>query len=123
MKKSILAFVTLTLVGAGVQNARAGDCEWAVAGKVLTGVAAAAFISSALQPEPVYTSHACAPVVYPAPARVYRYVPAPVVYAPVRPVVVYRAPAPVVVRVAPPPVVTFRVAFGGGGHHRHHGRW
>jgi len=126
MKKMILTAVALTLVGAGIQNARAGDREWALAGKVLTGVFAASVITHAVvQPRPVY---------YSAPAYSYGYAPAPtVVYAPPPPVyfapppvVVYRAPvyaAPVCapVYVAPAPVVGFRFSVGGG--HYRRSRW
>ncbi len=128
MKKTILTVATLALVAAGVQNARAGDREWAVAGKVLTGVVAASVITHALAPRPVY-SYSYAPaysypppapqIVYQAPpAPVYVAPPAPVYVAPPRPVIVYRQP----VYVAPAPVIGFRVGVGVGFRHRH-GCW
>ena len=55
MKKIILAVAILAVVAAGAQTARAGDREWAVAGKVLTGVAAASVISHALAPRLAYS--------------------------------------------------------------------
>src|SRR5262245_36988122 len=109
MKKVIFTFLTLAVVAAGVQTAKAGDKEWAIAGKVLTGVAAAAVITHAVT-RPVYTTYSYAPApAYPA----YNYYqPAPVVYAP-PPVVVYR---PVY---APVPLVRYGISVGGG-YHRHH---
>jgi hypothetical protein len=73
MKKIIFAILILGVTGAGVQTARAGDHEWAIAGKVLTGLAAASLISHAVQPAP-----ACYPAgyySYPAPAYSYNYCP------------------------------------------------
>jgi hypothetical protein len=58
MKTKILTATTLALVAAAnVQSSMAGDREWATAGKVLTGIAAASIISHALEPHPavVYT--------------------------------------------------------------------
>ncbi len=113
MKKIIFAILTLGVVGAGLQTAKAGDHEWAIAGKVLTGLAAASVITHAVQPAPVYY-----PADYyssPAPAYSYNYC--------LPPVVVYRAPvyfAPRPVFFGPPPFVSFR--FGSGGH-RHFHRW
>ena len=121
MKRTILVVATVALVVAGLQNARAGEHEWALAGKVLTGVAAASAVGYALASGPVYyTAPACAyapaPPVACAPpvSRVYVPAPAPQVYvAPPAPVVVYRAPVCVA-----PPVVDFRFTWGGGYHHR-----
>jgi hypothetical protein len=120
MKKIILTLLAVTMVGAGARTAMAGDREWALAGKVLTGVAAASIISRAVEPAPVY---AYSQNYYPYSPPAYSYCPPPaprVVYAPA-PVVVYRAPA-YPVYAAPAPVVGFRFDFGGGHHgHRHHG--
>ena len=134
MKKLILATMVLALAGMNVQTAKAGDREWATVGKVLTGVAAAAVIASALDCPPArvsvsYSTYAAPTYTYcppPPPPRVV-YVPAPVVCAPARvvyappPVVFYRPP----VCVAPRPVV--HVQYGHyRGHERgrgHHGRW
>jgi len=115
MKKLIFTLVTLGMVGVGVQNAAAGDREWAAAGKVLTGLLAAKVVAQALEPAPVVTYSATtyyqpAPVVVsaPPPAAVYYYQPAPVV--------VYQPP----VYVQPVPVVTCRQVCGGPFCHRPH---
>ena len=133
MKKIILGMTVLAVAAAGLQTTRAGDREWAVAGKILTGLFVASAINHAIADE-----QRCAPVYYsePAPCRSYSYSycppPAPrvvyqqPVYCAPAPVVVYRAPvyyAPAPVCYAPAPVVSFR--FGYGGEHRRfqHGRW
>src|SRR5438132_6640885 len=70
MKTKIITATTLALLAAAnVQSAMAGDREWATAGKVLTGIAAASIITRALEPRPA--------VVYaPAPQTViYQTVP------------------------------------------------
>ena len=122
MKKMILATMILGLATANLQTARAGDHEWAVVGKVLTGVAAAAVITSAVA-EPAHVSYSYS---YSSPGYGYSYCPPPpqVVYAPPAPVVVYRAP----VCVAPAPVyyapqVNVRIRYGGRHHHFCHGCW
>lgn len=112
MKKTILVLSTVAVVSASMSQATAGDREWAVAGKVLTGVVAASVLARAIEPAPVcapapvvyqtVTVAPPAPVVYAAPAPVVYAAPAPVVYAAPAPVVyvpapVYAAPAPVVV--------------------------
>ena len=110
----------LGLTVAGMQTATAGDREWAVVGKVLTGMAAAAVISHtvAVDSAPASYSHSYS---YTAPGCHYSYCPPRrVVYAPPvpPPVVVYRAP----VRVARAPVfVAPRVSVHVGirGEHRH----
>ena len=38
MKKLILGMTVLAVAAAGLQTARAGDREWAVAGKIMTGL-------------------------------------------------------------------------------------
>ncbi len=112
MKTAILTLTTLALAGAGLQNAAAGDHEWATAGKVLTGVLAGTVLVKALE-----GNHRPPPTCYVAPAPgVVAPPPAPVYYAPVY----YVAPAPVVVA-APPAVVyaprpVFAVSVGFGGH-------
>jgi len=113
MKKLIVATTVLAIAGMNMQTAKAGECEWATVGKVLTGVAVGAAIVSALDCGPASYSVS---YTYSAPAC-----PPPVVYAP-RPVVV--APAPVVVYgppvvYAPPrPVGCVNVAYAwGNGHH------
>ena len=131
MKKLILATMVLALAGMNVQTAKAGDREWATVGKVLTGVAAAAVIASALDCPPArvsvnYSTYAAPTYTYYSPpvrvvcAPPVVYAPARVVYAP-PPVVFYRPP----VCVAPRPVV--HVQYGHyRGHERgrgHHGRW
>jgi len=119
----------------------AGDREWAVAGKVLTGIAAAHVISRAFEPAPVVYYPAPAPVVvvqyqpqpspvavpgtYFAPAGpVYALAPAATVFYPSAPQVVY-VPARAPVCVAPPRFVAAPCGYGyrphfGGGHF--HGR-
>jgi hypothetical protein len=137
MKKIVIAVALLALAGSQVQNAKAGDREWAVVGKVLTGIAAVDILSHAFTPQPAYCAPApvtyCPPTapVYYQSAPVY-YRPAPVVYRPA-PVVVYRQPVyvqhasvvvhsrPVVVRSAP--VVSVGVSFGHDGNGYFRGRW
>lgn len=133
MKKWITILTVAAVMTAWLPASRAGDREWATAGKVLAGVIAGAAIVQALQPPPP-----CAPappvVCAPAPPAVVVAPPAPppVVYVPA-PVVV--APAPVVcgpppfvgcrpaVHLRPAPVVAVRFAFTPGHPHRHwHGR-
>lgn len=97
MKTMILTgTVILTLAGAGLPSARAGDREWATVGKVLTGVAVAGLIVAAsdghVQGSVNYYSYGppayCPP---PAPPCNYYYpAPPPVVYCP--PPAVYYAP-------------------------------
>lgn len=109
MKTTLIGATTTfaLLLGGLSPEARAGDREWAVAGKVLTGVVAAGVVARAFEPvwyapttvlvyqPPVYV--AAAPVDPPAP--VY-YAPAPVYLAP-PPVVHYAPPPPMVVVPAP----------------------
>ena len=119
MKKAILTMTVFAVAAAGIQTAKAGDREWAVAGKVLTGLVAASVITHVVQAQP-----ACATVYYsePAPRVIY----APPVYYAQAPVVVYRAPvycAPAPVCYAPAPVVSFRFGYGGELRHYRHGRW
>ena len=125
MKKLILGMTILAVAAAGLQTARAGDREWAVAGKIMTGLVVASAINHAI------ADSRYAPVYYPAPepcrsySYSYSYCPPPrVVYAPPvcytpAPVVVYRPP----VYCAPAPVVVFRGGYGGEYRHGRHGRW
>jgi len=76
MKKIILALSLAVVAGTQVQTAQAADREWAVAGKVLTGVAAASIVTHVLEPRAVYC--APAPCVVVVPSRC----PAPVICAP-----------------------------------------
>lgn len=137
MKKIVLAATILAIAGANLQTARAGDREWATAGKILTGVVAGAVLASAVNAQPVTYSasyYGYHPPVYVHPAPVYTYcpppppprvvvMPAPVVIAP-SPVIVYRTP----VRIAPQPVVSVNLGYYSGpakGHpkgryHPHH---
>jgi len=123
MKKLILAAMILGLAGTGVQTAKAGDREWAVVGKVLTGITAAAVITTPWRRN--------RPGFYRIPA-------------PRRPVVIARRPPPsgvVYVQTAlrrwwciarrcvvPAPGLLCAGAggefpFGGGYHRFHHDRW
>ena len=82
--------------------AAAGQCEWATAGKILTGVFAFGALQSLFCPYP-----ACSQVTVVAPPCQYYYVPAcppPVVYS-VRPMLAppyYVQPLPAPVMMAPP---------------------
>src|SRR5438270_13684038 len=70
MKTKIITATTLALLAAAnVQSTFAGDREWATAGKVLTGIAAASIITRALEPRPTVV-YASAP-----PTVVYQTVP------------------------------------------------
>jgi hypothetical protein len=134
-KKMILGVAAAAILNAGTPSVNAGDCEWATAGKILTGVFAGTVLARALEPAPcpAYTT-----TVYPAPTVVYQTPvatqPAPnVVYqtpvvAQASPTVVYQTaavvqpatvvvyptpvayPPPVVVR--PAPVISFGIGFG-----------
>lgn len=99
MKKVIVGIVLASLMS--LQTAKAGDREWAVVGKVLTGVAVIHVVDRIVNP----------------PTQVVYVQPQPVVVQP-QPVVYYQ-PAPVVY-VQPQPAV---VVYGGWGrpvHHYHH---
>ena len=107
MKTMILTgTVILTLAGASLQSARAGEREWATVGQVLTGVAVAGLVVAAtdghVQGNVNYSYNAPAYCPPPAPPVVYCPAPPPVVYCP-PPVVVQ--PRPVVY--CPPPVVAY----------------
>ena len=111
MKTMILTgTVMLTLAGASLSSARAGEREWATVGQVLTGVAVAGLIVAAADGHvhgsvsysynvPAYCPPPAPPCnYYPAPPPPVVYCPPPVVVQP-RPVVYYPAP---VVYAAPP---------------------
>jgi hypothetical protein len=109
MKKIILGLTILVFAGARVQTAAAGDRKWATAGKILTGVAAAAIITHAIDYRPAYYS-----TPYYAPPPTVYYAPPPVVYASA-PRAVF-CPPPVCS--CPAPVVSF--SFGTEGYYPHH---
>ncbi len=104
---SIATFTAIALASATLApSALAGDREWAVAGKVLTGVVAAGVIAHAIDSRPYVQP---APVVYQYPPG-YVGAPAPVcapapIFVSGPPVVYYAAPAPV--WVCPSPVVIY----------------
>ncbi len=111
MKTQFAAVCTATALSAWALHpvAQAGDREWSLAGKVLTGVAAAHVLSHIIDPGPrVYYP--------PQPTVVYQTAPAPVVYvasAPVAPAAPAYASAPttaVVYQTAPPPQVVYVAA-------------
>ena len=113
----IVAATRLALAGANMETAKAGDCGWATAGKILTGVAAGVAIANTLNCQPAYY-----PVTYPQCAPC----PAPMVYAPVRtvcaPVPVVYVPTPVAVYsrpvfITPRPLVNVNYRYN----HRHQG--
>ena len=114
MKMLVATLATAAFLTGGAQRATAGDCEWATAGKILTGVVAGAVIASAIAPAPAYPYQTAT-----------WYAPPPPVYVQPTPVVVYAAPvcarpAPVVVFAPPQAVVNFSI--GRGYHHRSHHR-
>ncbi len=130
MKTTIVLITTAAVLHGSIAHLRAGDREWAVAGKVLTGIVAASVLARAIEPAhapaycppPVVTVIAPAPVVWqPAPVTVIAPPPtvwvhsAPVVYAPA-PRVVYVEHPPVIYRAAP--VLVYR--HQPSAHHHHH---
>lgn len=81
VKKSISVTMVGLMLGAVLpQSVRAGDKEWATAGKILTGLAVFGALTSIAQPqpEPYYVEQRTVYVQQP----VYMYAPPPVVYAP-----------------------------------------
>lgn len=107
MKTMILTgTVILTLAGASLQSARAGEREWATVGQVLTGVAVAGLVVAAadghVHGSVSYSYNAPASCPPPAPPCNYYPAPPPVVYC-APPVVVQ--PRPVVY--CPPPAVAY----------------
>ena len=111
MKKIVIAALIATFAAAGLQNARAGDHEWAVVGKVLTGVAVAGVVAGAIDHVLCDVHYGYAPVCAP-PAVVYAPPPAPVCFPAPPPVVcappVVVAPAPATVVIYRHPVVVYR---------------
>lgn len=57
MKKLTLILTTMAVAAAAVTDTRAGDREWATAGKVLAGLAAFSVVSRALEPAPAAYSN------------------------------------------------------------------
>ena len=104
-KSMILGVTAAAILAAGTPSASAGDCEWATAGKILTGVVAGTFLAHALAPAHchTYSAPACSTptVVYQTPTVVYQ-----------TPAVVYQTP--VVVR--PAPVVVYHSPGRGAAH-------
>jgi hypothetical protein len=99
MKKMILTGTAiLALAAANMQTARANDCGWATAGKVLTGVAVVGLVAAAINSHAqCNVNYSCAAPAYCPPPTppcnvVYCPAPAPVVYCPAS-VVVCRGPA------------------------------
>lgn len=118
MKKMILTgTVILTLTGASLSSARAGDREWATVGKVLTGVAVAGLIVAASDGQVQgsvnysYGTPAYCPPCPPPPCHYYP-APPPVVYCP-PPVACYPPP------VSCPP----RMAYNHPNRWNHHEEW
>ena len=114
MRKLIIAATLLALAGANAQTAKAGDCGWATAGKILTGIAVGVAVANTLNCQPAYytvTYSRCAPcpapVFYTPPRAVGA--PAPVVYIPA-PVVVYPRP----VFITPQPLMNVNYDYGRG---------
>ena len=107
--KAISILAGLALAGPALMTpARAGDREWAVAGKVLTGVVAAGVVARALEPAP-YHAPTTAVVYQTAPRVVYAAPPPPpvimapqVAYYPAPVYVAAPRPFPVPVYVAAP---------------------
>lgn len=96
MKKTLAFLAALALLGASAQHARAGDRQWATAGKILTGVAAAGLVARAFEPAPVYHETTVRYV----PVREVVYVPAPPQTFIVQPAPIF-VPRPVFVSAAP----------------------
>ena len=129
MKQALAALIVAgMLVGAPGRQAEAGDREWAVAGKVLTGLIVLDAVTSPYRaPTVVYQRPAvyyAPPVVYPQPSVVYQ---PPVVYGPT---VVYRQPTVYYPPVYYGPTVYFSIGrswrpYYRGGYHpyrvRYHG--
>jgi hypothetical protein len=119
MKNFILGAVLSAVLA--TQTVKAGDREWAVAGKVLTGVAAITVIDRIVNPPQPVVVYQQPVVVQPAPTVVY--VPAPqVVYVQPTPVV-YVQPAPVVYYYSQPTVVVYPNHFHPVMYHRYGRHW
>ena len=110
MKKMMLIAAVVALAGTQIQTVRAGEREWATAGRVLTGVAAGVVIASALDARANYSGGDFS-YIRAGCSDTYRYNYCP----PPPPVVYYRAPVVCAPRVVyAPPVVVYR-------HDSHHG--
>jgi hypothetical protein len=131
LRSGMLALMAAAVFAVGTPDSKAGDREWATAGKVLTGVVAGSLLLRALEPShcrTVTTTYYETPptVVYQQPVMV-QSAPVVVQQAPVfvqSAPVVYVQPAPIYVR--PAPVVYYRTVTYGPVHprpffHRHHG--
>ncbi len=113
---AIATFTALTLTSASlIPSARAGDREWSLAGKVLTGVFAAGVIAHAVAPPPPPVVYQAPPVYVVPPPPVY--VPAPVVVA--GPPVAYYYPAPSPVYVQAPVYIIPGPVYGHRPVHHH----
>jgi len=111
-RKTLLSATAVAAVGAwSAAPVRAGQSEWATAGKILTGVVAADILFNHV-PAAIYGPPAQT-VVYTAPAPVPAYV-----YPPA-PVVVYTAPPPPPVYYYGPTYYPAPIVVGGG---RYYGR-
>ncbi len=78
MKKLILTLMAASIALGPVSAAKAGDREWATAGKILAGAVGVSMLANAMDSGPRYYSDA--PVVYGPPAPVYAPPPQPVYY-------------------------------------------
>ena len=109
----MLIAAAVALAGTQIQTARAGDREWAMAGRILTGVAAGVVIASAVDARANYSAGYYG-YNYPGGnfTYSYNYCPTPA------PVVVYRPPVVCAPRIVySPPVVVYRYDSHRG-HHR-----
>lgn len=77
MKKHLTIVLAVALATLTPTRSNAGDKEWAVVGKVLTGITAAAIVGQALSEPPVYYPQ---PVVHVAPKRPVHFVPSHTVH-------------------------------------------
>ena len=90
MEKTMLVAAVIAVAGMQIQTARAGDREWATAGRILTGVAIGAVIANAVDAHASYSVTYASVPAYCAPLARVVYA-SPVVWAP-SPFVVYRPP-------------------------------
>src|SRR5262245_24577042 len=105
MKNALMITTTLAVLGGSIANTRAGNQEWATAGKVMAGVGAGLLIAKTLEPRPViYVNPQPVVVAQPVPVVVQQPVQQVVVQ---QPAVVYTQPASIVVQ---QPAVVYRSA-------------
>ena len=123
MKNLILGAVLSAVLA--TQAVKAADREWAVAGKVLTGVAAIAVIDRIVNPPQPVVVYQQPVVVYQQPVVVQPVVvqPAPTVVYVGAPQVVYVQPAPVVYYYSQPAVVVYPNHFHPVMYHRYGRHW